>query len=489
MIMNEIKTLRLAAVQMESGNQMTAANLSRAQRLVGQAVAQGAQLVLLPELFSTGFEFTEHAWSNAEPQGGPTEQWLCETARGFGIHLGGSYMEAQEKDFVNTFALATPEGAIAGRVRKRNPCAMEAYLFKGQAGSHAIDTALGRIGIAICYDASLRVVNDDLIAADIDLLLFPVSAPSPVKSWFYPQAKIDAFHAVFREGARHIAAGMGVPVALANKWGPWESAFVGPWPAQRSHFPGFSHISDSEGRELARVEGGEGLAIAEIRLDPARKTRRIPPEADHWRPWVTRVPVEYRLFPLIEALGRRWYRRNTRRPAIAASRHALAHPLDPLPMRRFGGRRRITEIPADPAITALLPGFGFADSYRFAVNGAAIDAPAVTAALFRSEPAWVKALMIVRNRVVQALGLRPVRSGEFPVLLESPDLVVLGLDDKHLDFRIAIRVDRCEDDLQQVTLGTIVRPHNLLGRVYLGAVLPFHRRIVKTTIGRAMLPR
>lgn len=317
--MDETRTLRLAAVQMESGNHMTAGNLARAHQLVGQAAAQGAHLVLLPELFSTGFEFTENAWTNAEPQGGPTECWLCETAKGLGIHLGGSYMEAQGQDFVNTFALATPEGAIAGRVRKRNPCAMEAYLFKGQAGSHAIDTALGRIGIAICYDASLRVVSDRLMAEDIDLLLFPVSAPSPVKTWLYSQARVDAFHAIFRDGARHIAAGMGVPVALANKWGPWESTFVGPWPAQRSHFPGFSHVADGDGRELARVESGEGVAIAEVRLDPARKTHRLPPEADHWRPWVTRVPVEYRLFPLIEALGRRWYRRNRHRAAIAAS--------------------------------------------------------------------------------------------------------------------------------------------------------------------------
>lgn len=318
--------LRLAAVQMKSANGATSHNLDHARRLVEAAAAEGAQLVLLPELFSTGFEFTERAWANAEPAGGATERWLCETAIRLNIHLGGSYMQADGIDFFNNFALASPQGVIAGRVRKRNPCAMEAYLFKPYIGPHAIDTALGRIGVAICYDASLIAVNEDLVKRDVDLLLFPVSAPSPVKTWFYSQARIDAFHAIFRDGAAAIAAAMGAPVAMANKWGPWESAFVGPWAAQKSSFPGFSHIADSDGHILDRVADGEGFAIAEVTLDPARKTRRIPAQAERHRPWVFKVPLEYRLFPLIEAMGRSWYRRNPRRAAAATACQA-AYPL------------------------------------------------------------------------------------------------------------------------------------------------------------------
>lgn len=70
--MNE-KILTVAAVQMDSRNGDIAGNLERAGRWADEAAGRGAELVLLPELFSTGFELNGRAWHSAEPQGGPTE--------------------------------------------------------------------------------------------------------------------------------------------------------------------------------------------------------------------------------------------------------------------------------------------------------------------------------------------------------------------------------------------------------------------------------
>lgn len=127
--MNQRK-LRVAAVQMQSANGMVQANLQRASRLVEDAAARGSQLVLVPELLSIGFELNARAWESAEPQGAATATWLCEMARRFKLHIGGSYLEALGGDFYNTFALAAPAGKIAGRVRKEHPCSIEAYIFK-----------------------------------------------------------------------------------------------------------------------------------------------------------------------------------------------------------------------------------------------------------------------------------------------------------------------------------------------------------------------
>ena len=76
--------VRVAAIQARSLPGQTEANLKHAGQLTEQAVAKGARLVVLPELFSCGYIPNRGVWDVAEPRGGPTEQWLAATAR----HLG-----------------------------------------------------------------------------------------------------------------------------------------------------------------------------------------------------------------------------------------------------------------------------------------------------------------------------------------------------------------------------------------------------------------
>ena len=77
----ESRQLCLAAVQMISINSRVDENLTKAAYWAGEAASQGADLVLLPELFSIGFELNANTWNCAEPQGGKTEDWLTETAK------------------------------------------------------------------------------------------------------------------------------------------------------------------------------------------------------------------------------------------------------------------------------------------------------------------------------------------------------------------------------------------------------------------------
>ena len=305
------REIRIAVVQVGSANGRVAENLARAAPWVQEAGRQRADIALLPELFSTGFELSAMAWRAAEAQGGPTEQWLTEQARRHGFCIGGSYLERREGDYFDTFALAGASG-ILGRVRKRHPCSLEAYVFKGGDDPHVMETPLGRIGVAICYDASLREVWDRILPADPDLVLMPMSAPTPVKTVFFGQKKIDAFHASFSDGATQTAKLFGIPCAMSNKWGQWHSAVPG-WLArivlgpQHSHFPGFSHVADGDGREVARVKRGEGVAVGTVRLSTERKRLVIPKERSRFRPWISDVPLQYRAFALFEALGRRSY--------------------------------------------------------------------------------------------------------------------------------------------------------------------------------------
>ncbi len=311
------RVIKVAAVQMECRNGDVDGNLRHAGHWANEAADRGAQLVLLPELFSTGFELNEHAWQSAEPRGGATEQWLSRVACECGFHIGGSYLEARGDDFFNTFALAGPDGRILGRVRKSHPCSLEAYVFAAGGDCHVIATGLGRVGVAICYEASLRAVWDDILAHNPDIVLMPMSAPSPAKNLFYRERRIAAYHASFRDGATQCAEVLGMPHLMANKWGDWACDLPSFWPAMKSRFPGFTHIADSDGRELARVEGGEGVVVADVRLDPSRKQRVLPPARDIHKPWITDVPGDYKWFRWFEALGRRWYARHPERARVA----------------------------------------------------------------------------------------------------------------------------------------------------------------------------
>ena len=54
----------------------------------------------------------------------------------------------------------------------------------------------------------------------------------------------------------------------------------------------------------------------------------------------------------------------------------------------------------------------------------------------------------------------------------------MGLDDRHLDFRLAVDVTALDERRREVVATTLVQTHNRLGRTYLAVILPFHRRIV-----------
>lgn len=111
-------------------------------------------------------------------------------------------------------------------------------------------------------------------------------------------------------------------------------------------------------------------------------------------------------------------------------------------------------------------------------------------------PSWIMYLMALRNRLVAFVGLKgghPERSkqgtvGSFPVLSANEREAVLGLDDKHLDFRILVDVRPNGESGQRVGLTTLVYRKNLLGRVYLAVVTPFHKLIVRALLQRLANP-
>jgi Protein of unknown function (DUF2867) len=150
----------------------------------------------------------------------------------------------------------------------------------------------------------------------------------------------------------------------------------------------------------------------------------------------------------------------------------------------------ITEISPDVDRAVWLNGADFADAFRVIADGRAIDARAAATSMLGRSPRWIDRLVFLRNLLVAPFGLKSSGAedaglrgmiGIFPVISETAEQLVVGFNDRHLDFRVVIDVVPGGDG-RQVTATTLVRTHNRLGRIYLALILPFHRLVVKAML-------
>jgi len=156
-----------------------------------------------------------------------------------------------------------------------------------------------------------------------------------------------------------------------------------------------------------------------------------------------------------------------------------------------------TAIAVKPAadVGKVLTGAQFIDAYRVTVARADLPAADAARSMLARSPAWTRGLMALRNALVTPFGLktragpgdRRERIGLFPIESATRSRVVLGFDDKHLDFRVVVDVARA-GVASEVTATTLVRLNNVLGRAYLTAILPFHKLIVRSMLSRVADP-
>ena len=264
-----MKDLRVAAVQMISGPEV-APNLATAGRLIAEAAAQGAQLVVLPEYFPLIGATDVDRLSAREPNdtkggAGPIQDFLAEAARRHGIWLvGGSiptFAEAPAK-LRNTCLVFDDAGRQVARYDK-------VHLFGFQNGEErydeaatieagdmptAFDTPWGRVGIGICYDLRFP-----------ELFRALARLPNPLDLLVLPAAFTET------TGRAHWELLLRAR-AVENQCYVVASAQGGQHPNGRiTH--GNSMIVDPWGDILARLDKGEGVAAAELaatRLDEVR---------------------------------------------------------------------------------------------------------------------------------------------------------------------------------------------------------------------------
>ncbi len=143
---------------------------------------------------------------------------------------------------------------------------------------------------------------------------------------------------------------------------------------------------------------------------------------------------------------------------------------------------------------AVLPGAQFADAYEMIIEGQRLDPLEAAKRSVYGAPDWINKLLWLRNQLVRPFRLKPGALpnkesansiGIFPIIESLPNRLTLGLNDRHLDFRLLVDIVDIDSNKQSVTVSTAVKTHNALGRIYLAIVKPFHRMIVPVMLRQA----
>lgn len=248
------------------------ANANRAEALVRQAAAKGAQIILVQELFATPYFCIEQRpeyLALAQPfDGHPLIARFAALARELGVVLPCCYFEQAGQAHFNSCAIIDADGRILGNYRKSHiPQGVgyeeKFYFSPGDTGFRVWDTAFGRIGLAICWDQWFPEAARAMALMGAEMLLYPTAIGSePPNPDFNSQPH-------WENTMRGHAAANIMPVIASNRIG----TEVAPGGRELT-FYGSSFIADAAGQVVAKASRGEEevitaafdlAAIAELR--------------------------------------------------------------------------------------------------------------------------------------------------------------------------------------------------------------------------------
>lgn len=182
-------------------------------------------------------------------------------------------------------------------------------------------------------------------------------------------------------------------------------------------------------------------------------------------------------------------------------RSTLPRPPTPAPTSK---QIRSVALPDESHISPLFANANLADAYAVTIPGdGPYDIRALAEAALGEPDTWVRGLMSLRDAIMSRFGVktsqqildrRREHGGEhidfFPILWQSEREIVVGEDDRHLNFRTSLMLRRMPDQRhEELVVATAVHCHNQLGHVYLTAITPFHRLVIRSSLRKAVMTR
>jgi predicted amidohydrolase len=252
-------TVRAASVRLAPVLGDPAASLARSTAAIEEAAAAGARLVVLPELASSGYRFADadQAAAAAEPIPGPTTDGWTALAHRLEVVIVGGVCELDPDGALRNSAVVVDGSGVRAVYRKLHLWGTEPDLFvAGDAPAPVVDTAVGRIGVAVCYDLWFPEQARALALAGAEILAVPANLTADA-----PQAGLPHLDVITAIATAHLNR---VHVVLSDRCGREGETGEG--------WLGAAVVVDASGELLAGPPPGTepALAIADLDLAAAR---------------------------------------------------------------------------------------------------------------------------------------------------------------------------------------------------------------------------
>lgn len=308
----EPATIKAAAVQMAPKLGDADANLAQAERLAREAIAAGADWIVLPEMFTSAAAFHPDMLTAIRPIDGAPARLLQDLARRNRVTIGGSFLARDGDDVYNAFLLALPDGSLR-RHDKDFPTYWETCYYVGGNDDGVLETPIGPVGVALCWEM-VRAGTVQRLAGKVRLLLagstwWTLSDDAPGD---HPLRALN--RRMLQETPPRMARLLGVPVIHGSHAGPFSGYDSPELPdvPYDSRYLGGTMIVAATGEVLARrsLEDGPGCVTAELRIAEAASPseplpdhfwlpEEMPPEwQDAWERWFPRGEDYYRTITL-----------------------------------------------------------------------------------------------------------------------------------------------------------------------------------------------
>ncbi len=267
-----MKEVTVAATQMACSND-TDENVNNAEKLVRQAASEGAQIILIQELFESQYfcmDQKEELFELSKPfDNHPTIKKFSELAKELNVVLPVSFFEKANRAHYNSVAIVDADGSILGKYRKSHipdgPGYQEKFYFNpGDTGFKVWNTKYAKIGVGICWDQWFPEAARSMVLSGAELLLYPTAiGGEPEDDGF------DSSEMWQRAMIGHSASNQ-IPVIASNRIGTEKGIDI------ENYFYGRSFVTNHVGDKIA--EGSrdkEEVLIGKINLSEAETLRNV----------------------------------------------------------------------------------------------------------------------------------------------------------------------------------------------------------------------
>jgi N-carbamoylputrescine amidase len=283
------RPVSVAAIQMDCSWDADA-NIAKAERLVREAAASGAQIILLPELFEAPYFCIEqdvrHLNLARSVEDNRAVRHFSAVARELGVVLPISFFEHAGPAYFNSVAIIDADGTNLGIYRKSHipngPGYQEkSYFSPGDTGFKVWNTRFARIGVGICWDQWFPETSRAMALLGAEILFFPTAIGTEPP----PALPVNSREHWQRTQQGQAAANL-TPLVASNRYG-LERSLQDP-EGLHIHFYGSSFIADPMGAKVAEAaEEGDTVLTATFDLDATAQMR------DNWFVFRDRRPDLY----------------------------------------------------------------------------------------------------------------------------------------------------------------------------------------------------